>query len=125
MLNSKYAVLADIVESEETLRKWARQLRQAGIVGDAITCNPIYHDIIGSFTAALPLLATIDDIEAHCQSFVDALRKLGGTAAIRCANSLREEWRIAARDNGYTMFNTNTNGNNDTTVYIHYECTLR
>ena len=103
VLNSKYAVLGDIVESEKTLTKWTGQLRQAGIIDKAITRNPTYHDIIDSFTAALPLLATITDIEAHCQKFIDGLRELGGPAT-QLADTLREKWRTAARDNGYNHF---------------------
>ena len=85
------------------LRQFADLLRQAGIVNKAIDCNPKYHDIIDAFTAALPVLTTIDDIETHCQKFTDALRELGGTGAVQCADMLREEWRTAAKDNGYNI----------------------
>ena len=103
ILNSKFAVLQDIVEPQETLRRFAGLLQQAGIIDRAITRNPTYHDIIDTFTAALPVLKTIDDIETHCQKFIDALRELEGTGARRCADMLREEWRTAAKDNGYNI----------------------
>ena len=96
-------MLQDIVEPQETLRQFAGLLRQAGITDRAITRNPTYHDIIHSFTATLRILTTIDDIETHCQKFIDALRELGGTGARRCADMLREEWRTAAKDNGYNI----------------------
>ena len=103
ILNSKFAVLQDIVEPQETLRQFAGLLRQAAITNRAITRNPTYHDIIDAFTAALPVLETIDDIETHCQNFIDALRKVEGTGARRCADMLSEEWRTAAKDNGYNI----------------------
>ena len=104
ILNSKYAVLQDIVEPQETLRQFAGLLRQAGITDRAITRNPTYHDIIDAFTGTLRVLTTIDDIEEHCQKFIDALRELGGKGARRCADMLREEWRTAAKDMGYNHF---------------------
>ena len=71
------------------------------LLNKAITRNPTYHDIIDAFTGTLRVLTTIDDIEEHCQKFIDALRELEGKGARWCADMLREEWRTAAEDMGY------------------------
>ena len=97
-------MIQNIVQSRKTLRLFAGHLRQAGIIDDAVICNPSYHNMVHSFTATLRVLATIDDIETHCQKFIDALRELGGVGATQCADILREEWRTAAKDNGYNHF---------------------
>ena len=104
-LINKYEVLRQITEPPETLRQFASLLRQAGITNRAITRNPTYQDIIdNAFIGTLNVLETIEDIETHCQEFVDALRKLGGKGAVQCADMLREEWRTAAKNNGYNHF---------------------
>ena len=67
-----------------------------------ITRNPNFNDIIDTFTAALYML-DVTGIEKHCQKFTDALSELGGIGAVQCANILREEWRAAAKYNGYGL----------------------
>lgn len=94
ILGRKYAVLQAILKPQESLKEFAGRLREEDIIGQALTQNPNYDDIIGSFTNALPLLPTIDDIEKHCQKFIDSLGELGGPAT-RCASALREEWKTA------------------------------
>ena len=104
MLNDNYAVLQKIVAPQETLRLFASHLLQSGIIDDAVISNPTYHSIIGNFTAALPVLTTIDAIEEHCQKFIDALRELGGAGAMGCADKLRDGWKETAKSHGYEKF---------------------
>ena len=104
VLESKFAVIEGIVSPPETLRQFASLLRQAGIIDRTLTRNPNYSNIIDRFICTLPTLATIDDIETHCQQLIDALRELGGKGARRCADMLSEEWRTAAKNIGYSYF---------------------
>ena len=105
VLDSKYADLKNIVEPEETLGQFASLLRQAGIANRSITHNPTYHDIIDTaFIGTLNVLTTIDDIEEHCQKFIDALRELGGKGATGCADKLRSGWVSAAEKHGFSNF---------------------
>ena len=98
MLKSRFADLQRIVEPQKTLEQFAGRLWQEGIINEAIAHNPAYHDIIGAFTAALPVLATIDDIETHCQKFIDALRELGGMGAMGCADELEGKWKAVVKE---------------------------
>ena len=103
VLESHFATLQDIVEPQTILRQFAGRLRGTGIANKAVTRNPNFNDIIDIFTSALYVL-DVTGIEKHCQNFTGALSELGGIGAVQCANILREEWRAAAKYNGYNYF---------------------
>lgn len=102
-VNDNYATTFDTVKKKQTLNNLAIKLFQAGLINAAIADEPDYGGIMGDFTATIPLLTTVGDIEDHCRKFVVALEELGGAAQVR-GKSFREEFRIAARGVGFDNF---------------------
>ena len=95
-----YSTFADInklLMSQKVLEDFAGLLLQANIIPEVIAYNPTYKDIINSFTAALPFLNTVRDIETHCEKFLGAIKTLGSAGGINCAMALKEKWKIATK----------------------------
>ena len=104
VINTTFADINKLVMSQKALEDFAGLLLQANIIPEVIAYNPTYKDIINSFTAALPFLNTVRDIEMHCEKFLGVIKALGSAGGIACAMALKDKWKLATKNIAHIEF---------------------
>ena len=76
VIDGMYASLSSLFD--DSLKKVAEEMLQAGIITRTLERNPTFDSIINSFLSAFEFMDELDDIENHCMKFLSVFYKIGG-----------------------------------------------
>ena len=87
----KYADLRQVLKPK-VLPSVAAEMFSKGLISQPCKDDPTYDSVIGEFENGMQWRTSVEELEKHCQSFLNSLSIQGGPvqgAAIRLA----EEWK--------------------------------
>ena len=94
-----------------TLEEFAIHLQQRDLMTDttAHSSTLSFEDVVKSIGGILCPLETFPEVQAYCNSFVDAVHQLEDEGSCSgFTTTLREEWNVAAVKLGYCNFLSGT-----------------
>ena len=102
VVERNYSKLSDAVDS--SLPSFARLLLEAGIIPRDACKKPDYNSIMQSFTAGLAVKSSIVELEEDCQSFIKALKSVGGPGK-HAAQMIAQQWKQRMQTDMGVYFN--------------------
>ena len=89
VLTDNYVSLHGIFQ--ETIGDISNELRQAGIITQAVHKSPSYNAIICQFVGGMNFISTQEELEEYCKVFITALTNVGGPLT-RAALMVKQKW---------------------------------